>query len=506
MRVCRVACQVAVILFALCHQSAVKAGSGAVDLGSKTQLFVDQHLVRQSSGVSFTLHPAAKHPQNPVVRPDRQWEGSCVQLYGTVLYDADERQFKMWYTCLPSDYFARAATCYAVSRDGLRWEKPPVGTIRSPSGKPHNAVADCVLASVTKDSRDADSRRRYKMLCFVDDRGFVTKVSPDGLRWEDESPGPIVPISYVEDVVTGFWHDKLNRHVAFPRLMYPVAGRSRRCFWLATSGDFKSWSKPELVFAPDARDDAGSLARVEQVRKLLDVPDNPNVMRTEFYGVGAYPAESCTIAFPWVFTVNANDRFGNQDGPIEIQLAASRDLVHWSRPFRLPCIARSSLDQWDCGMMTTAARAIDVGDEVWLYYGAMSYTHGDPRGYGKKGKPGLPKYQSAIGLARWPRDRFVSVDGPSEGGSLTTVPITFTGSKLEINCRTKPGGEVQVELLDAAGKPIDRFATSDRTGGDALRHVVTFGGSSNVAPLAGKPICLRFRLKSAELYSFAFRP
>ena len=42
--------------------------------------------------------------------------------------------------------------------------------------------------------------------------------------------------------------------------------------------------------------------------------------------------------------------------------------------------------------------------------------------------------------------------------------------------------------------------------GDSLRHVVTFGGRSGVTRLSDQPICLRFHLRSAELYSFAFRP
>ncbi len=43
-------------------------------------------------------------------------------------------------------------------------------------------------------------------------------------------------------------------------------------------------------------------------------------MRTEYYGIGVYPAESCTLAFPWVFTINNNARWGNHEGPEEIHL------------------------------------------------------------------------------------------------------------------------------------------------------------------------------------------
>ena len=35
------------------------------NVGNQTQLFVDRVLVREATGVAFTLHPARKHPANP---------------------------------------------------------------------------------------------------------------------------------------------------------------------------------------------------------------------------------------------------------------------------------------------------------------------------------------------------------------------------------------------------------------------------------------------------------
>ena len=46
----------------------------------------------------------------------------------------------------------------------------------------------------------------------------------------------------------------------------------------------------------NARDDASALARIEKVRPILDRPDDPSLMRTEFYGMGFYKTESCTNA------------------------------------------------------------------------------------------------------------------------------------------------------------------------------------------------------------------
>jgi lysophospholipase L1-like esterase len=74
-----------------------------------------------------------------------------------------------------------------------------------------------------------------------------------------------------------------------------------------------------------------------------------------------------------------------------------------------------------------------------------------------------------------------------------------------MNAVTKPGGQIVVELLDAAGRPMDGFPPSEPFAGDELRHQVRFKGNGDVSALAGKPVVLRFRMKSASLFSFAFR-
>ena len=101
-------------------------------------------------------------------------------------------------------------------------------------------------------------------------------------------------------------------------------------------------------------------------------------MRTEFYGIGTYPLESCEVAFPWVFTINNNGRLGNQNGPIEVQLACSGDLSDWVRQFRNPCIPLGAVGERDSGMIYTQSRALRVDDEIWLYYGGANFTHGAP--------------------------------------------------------------------------------------------------------------------------------
>ncbi len=487
------------------------------DVGDRSQLFVDRVLVRETNRVWFTQHQGKKHPENPVLKPDRPWEGSLAYVYGDVIYDQQERIFKMWYLAGgeaegETEYFDhKTITCYATSQDGIHWEKPEVGALASKNGQPHNGVGTFKLPSVRKDVDEADPKQRYKMICFSWDDGvpnYRTMVSPDGLKWSPKSKTPISPAA---DVITGFWDPRRKMYVAFPKIQRPWRGFTRRLFSTITSQDFTHWTKPVSSWETDRRDDAGSLARIEQVRPLLDRPDDPKVMHTDFYGIGVYAAESCTIGFPWIFTINNKNRYGtNQEGPQEVQLAVSRDLFHWERPFRTPIIEiGQDLSTWDCAYQTTAAHAIRVGDEIRLYYGGMNFTHGAPAAYqaeiaGKSTGRGT-RYGAAIGLVTWPLDRFVSVDAPAEGGVLTTVPIRFSGKRLVINAATKPEGRIVVALCDAAGRRLPGYPLSRPFTGDALRHTVSFGPTADVSALAGRAVSLKFHLTSGSLFSFAFR-
>jgi hypothetical protein len=482
----------------------VSAQVSPFPVGCDSQLFVDKVLVREASGVAFTLHPARKHPANPVVKADRPWEGWRLEIYGNVLFDEEEGIYKMWYLGEERDAFPHYALHYATSKDGVVWEKPLVGTVVSEKYPEHNVVAEQVLlASVIKDNDDPDPAHRYKMICWLQkDHAYHTMVSPDGLNWTRFSEAPLCRGG---DVITGYFDERRGKYIAFPKIAADWMGHSRRVFWRIESEDFRAWTEPKLVITPDLRDDASSLARIEEVRPILDVPDDPALMRTEFYGVGAYPAESCTLAFVWMFTVNNQARYGNQEGPGELQLAVSRDLENWERPFRTPCVPRGEIGEWDCGFFCTQSRALRVGDEVWLYYTGSNYTHGTPCLYRAEGTGRLTEYTGSIGLAIWDCDRFVSVDGPAAGGTLTTIPIDFEGDRLEINARTGASGSVRVEVLDAAGKPLEGWSVSEPFSGDSLRQTIAFPGERKIGELSGTPVSLRFHLQDAELFAFAFR-
>ena len=103
-------------------------------------------------------------------------------------------------------------------------------------------------------------------------------------------------------------------------------------------------------------------------------------------------------------------------------------------------------------------------------------------------------------------DGFISVNAPYRGGELLTKPLTFSGSKLEINFVTSAAGGIRVEIQDGDGKAIPGYALADcpEIIGDKIDHTVSWSAGTDIARLAGKPVRLRFSMKDADLYSLRF--
>jgi hypothetical protein len=104
------------------------------------------------------------------------------------------------------------------------------------------------------------------------------------------------------------------------------------------------------------------------------------------------------------------------------------------------------------------------------------------------------------------KDGFMSYDAGAEEGTLTTVPLVFSGSHLELNLATTDDGQVEVELLREDGQAIPGFEFSlvDRIVGNFLAKTVTWQGRSDLSALRGQPVRLRFSLRKAKLYAFQF--
>ncbi|MBI4874608.1 MAG: hypothetical protein HY822_08245 [Acidobacteria bacterium] len=482
--------------------AAACAAGGPLLIGPERQLFVDDYLIA-STDLRRRVHAVEKYAGNPILLPVKPWEGQYALLYGTVLRDEEEGVWKMWYSTMHhfryiQNIFPESTyLCYAVSRDGIRWEKPSLGLIDYRGSRENNIVFQAhddpalkisgILdaVSILKDDRDPDRSRRYKMMIWhhnqrlVDGKwvyrleqpygmGHYVAFSPDGLRWR-ELPDPVFPYNPVRDTMTTMWDPRAGQYVAFVKQQ--VDGKRAR--FLSESADFLHWTPPTRMLAADAQDSPA-----------VELYNN-----TGFYYQGMY------LGLLTVFHPEPKDNIY-----LDIQLISSRDGRHWQRPGdRSPIIPAGRRDiDWDFGFQSPASGPpVRVGGELWFYYSGRSYRH-PVTGQGREPNHG------AIGLAKLRLDGFVSMDAGQEGGYLVTRPFKLADAGLYLNADAARG-ELRVEVLDETGKPVPGFARagSEPVRASSVRHLARWGRGSSLAALKGRTVMLKFYLRNASLYSFA---
>jgi hypothetical protein len=93
-----------------------------IDIGDRLELFVDRHLIERMDDVRLELgRPRA---EEIVFHFNEPWEGSTSGAYFTVIQDGDLHRMYYRGRSVGRDDKAVQVTCYAESRDGIRWEKP----------------------------------------------------------------------------------------------------------------------------------------------------------------------------------------------------------------------------------------------------------------------------------------------------------------------------------------------------------------------------------------------
>lgn len=465
-------------------------------------LFLDDEPIAEQRGLTRTVHSAVKHPDNPIFVGERPWEGAVSP--STILFDDEEGLFKLWYGT-----FARVpgalgtfVSCYATSADGLHWDRPDLDAIEFEGSTRNNLCAvDTGGLSVLKDRHERDPARRYKALYWGAGRsrsgaferswmgssggswGICVAFSPDGTHWTKHADNPVLTGTGDTQSIVG-WDERYGKYVAYIRPgRHDVKGRRagipRRVIGRAESDDFVTWTEPLTVLVPDA-DDA---------------------LQAEHYAMHVRPYHGHDIGLLHLFVPSPDPI-----GPFWAELASSRDGIRWRRlGDHQPFIALGEPGSFDCGMVSAAGGMLEIGDELWFYYGGWNEDHGTSRRHRRMESDRQTQQRAAgIGLARLRRDGFVSLDAGPEEGTLLSRTVACNGRQLVVNARTATGF-VGAELVDEGGRPIDGYgrAECDPFVGDSVAHVITWNGCADLERLRGETLSVRFRLRNAELYAFA---
>ena len=482
-------------------QVQTKAGD-SIEIDTRPQLFVDDQIVDRmervwlSSGGAYNTR-SKKVAENPVLTPDRPWEGYLVLQPGSVVYDEEEQLFKMWYNTLPksSPSDIEQFICYAVSKDGVHWEKPELNLVEFRGSKSNNILFRWSnwTHAVIHDPEDADPNRRYKMVYWqTKDRetcGIWSTFSADGIRWTDYPNNPVVPCWATGDTFT-VTKDPVSKQYWLYHKTSP--GGPRKVSRLI-SDDFIHWRDDHLVLEPDKDDPPG----------------------TEFYGLSAFPYGSQYLGLVWIFHTTQQTMYP--------QLVSSRDGLQWERSiYRRPFIVLGYMvnhyvgQSFDGGMVFPVSEPIVKDGEVWLYYSGFDNLH----------NAHSEKHTGLVGLMKIREDGFTSLDATAEGYVLTH-PLQFKGQDLYVNAEILPGGKngsnapwkgifndnpnsdghFRVAVLDVSGSLISGFdAASSRlssTGG--VYQKVSWGNDKNLSSVKDKSVRLKFVYSRSRLYSFKIK-
>ena len=485
------------------------------DVSDKKQLFIDHRFIEASESTKLTVNPAAKRP-GAILHSDRPWDAFNL-IYFSIA--EDEGKYKMWYQAYDDDQWGEGVPrmCYALSDDGLNWEKPSLGLVDYQGSKDNNILFEnSKLAFVFIDDH-GKPEERFKMKFSLHEgtdaeRGTRIDTSSDGLHWKKGSRN----VSHIrwDTQKMAFWDPGCGRYVVYLKLNVPEDNEP-------VYPHVEPIESNPPVVAPKLMRKGRSLGRLEmdditqpwhedQVQTVMtaDEMDPPD---SDIYHHNAYLypyAADAYFMFPFTYQhFRENETTVKNDGLNDVQFCASRDGIHWMRYDRRSYITRGLPGEPDCGQAHSTPFTIRRGNYLIHYYTGWPWTHGGFRRLTDEQRRDKANWgRGYYGTATQRLDGFVSVDAAYEGGWILTPPITFKGNHLELNIDVAAMGQAGVELQDEEGKPFPGYSLEDcdRVLFNDVAYTVKWNGKEDVSSLAGKPVRLKIAMRSARLFAFQF--
>ena len=488
-------------------------------IGRKRFAFIDSRQVLDFSDVEQKFWSAVKYPE-PVIVPDNPRE----QLRGYWTASGDDETtgcgapqgltydgsiFRIWYNGMPGplETLPHISVAYAESSDGINWHKPNLRLVRDLNGSFDNNLTNLMQSNVSVvdlgDDVEPSKRYRgmgvgayvgltgqrgvYKEYWPVDEHGrrihaVYYLYSEDGIDWKyyQDTPGHLS-----QDSAFMIFDEPRNRFLG--SLKFEIRERlyDRRSHALLSSKDGFEWSSPRVTLCADERDD--EMAR------------DRGFVWSDFQNIGMFPTRDVIIGFLEVSNYTEGLYRGKPHGQrlgfygkIETQLMYSYDGFYWHRAEgRLPLIPWGEDGEWDEGGAWRAKTAVEVGDDIHIYYEGFKGDHSN-------------SFDRRIGLAKMKRDRWASFSA-KEYGMIEVYHGTVEGDEMTLNTNSI-NGSVRVEVLQGSDslEPVLGF---DKVNclpfrGDEIHGFVRWNNKLFKELKGKQDIVFRFHLESADLFAY----
>ncbi len=493
--------------------------------------------------VSWRVEEGVPDPRNPLLEPAMPWDSGGVMAHGTVLRDPIDGLWKAWQVSTPAEeappegraaakpdpadpprvealafrHVTQRRLTYLESKDGVNWYRPMLPFVGWPGHDRTNILLDldsggtAVYASVFVDPENKEWPYEMFVMRSPKKGNVVNRVgslpgpqhhalgcyryrSKDGKDWKLVD-GPLMPtprgdVCYVYRQPDGSYisYFKINGEVSDENRIIPYDNDTLTIRKVArrTSADGREWGNQVTVLSPDWRD-----------------PDF-----TQFL-------ELCPVKVEGGYMALVN-YYNPSIQTMSLQLAASRDGIHWWRPDRRPALANPPLGDYGGGMIWQMHHPVVEDGRMHVYYAGSEGLHGEifdtrfgPRiEVGGESVIGIETptlaFNTALCRATWQFDRLWAL-APSAGGATfgeaVTRPGNPVGSRLAVNLLVRDGGEFRAELLDKSDRPVPGFSVEDchPITGDHRHTTVSWKGGEKAPAEAVK---IRFVLQRAFLYGY----
>lgn len=453
---------------------------------SRKQLFIDSRFIAASEGISLEMHPAQK--MGPVV------DESGVRVQGHISRVIDDGgKVRMYVGADRADIYE--------SDDGFHFRA---------TGE---SITGGAAATIFVDAHESDPAKRYKSFWLklstppdnaVD--GVYGAYSADGRTFEPV--GRLLPY-FLDNPALMFWDDRIGKYVVYTRALERDSENQRRIARIEMDNPLEPWPFT-------AADDDGWWASPRNIPVVMQQDERDDPYSDIYYnGAEIYPyGQDVYLMFTTQFRHFAPQRqpfvqprvAGTWEdfGLLEIQLAVSRDGIHWERPSREAYIPNGLADEWDRWYTVMGPGMVRQGNYLLQYYYSSGMTHDST--FVRPEYEHVDTQLGGIGLVKQRLDGFVSAHADFEGGWLETPPLVFTGSRLRLNVDGGAMGTVFVEVRDNDGHPVPGFSREEceEIGGNFIDQTVYWKGNPDVSALEGQPVRLRFQMTRAHLYAFQF--
>jgi hypothetical protein len=477
--------------------SLVSVAQQSVVLQHQRELFVDSYLTGQFTNTEIKL--ATPVSAGVALQFDQPWEGNFAGAYVSIIQDGD--RYRMYYRGMGSGNGAPGeVTCYAESKDGINWIKPTLnlhevkGTIKNNVVVKGNLQQSSHNFSVMIDNRPGvPAEYRYKAVGGVASspnraaRGLYRYVSADGIHWSrfKEDTAALFRDGYGMDSQNVLeWLPAEQQYAIYLRTWTgDKPGDTKllkgvRTIARSVSKDFIHWSEPQVM-------------------------NFGNTPLEDLYTNATHPyfrAPQLLIAMPFRFSpesrvlTDAEKKANDIDvsmwkGVSDAVLLTSRGGNVYERKFMESFVRPGTNKQnWAARSTIPCKGVIPTGKNEMSFYVTRAYS-----------TPNIHLERMVLRT-----DGFASLHAGYTEGSMTTKPVVLKGNTFQLNYSTSSIGYVQVILLDESGKELPDFSATDapKIYGDIIDAEVKWKSGKTIADLGDKPVCIKFVLRDADVYSF----